>query len=234
MSAVLVLHGITMSGPSVLAHLGPIAGALRGLGLELIAPNASRRIDADELRGLLSWLGGAYTKADQSADDVFREGTFWEGDGEHYGWFGSETVDGRREYRSLEASLEVIRSATEGRDVVGIIGFSQGCAMAALTAGLARKGHLPFGQSLRFGAFFSGFKAVFDRPALDPWPVGDLPALLTWGRRDPVFPKEETIRALAAEFKSPELVILDELSHVIPSDPETVARVVEFARRHLP
>lgn len=234
MSAVLVLHGITMSGPSVLGHLGPLADSLRELGLELIAPNASRRIDADELRGLLGWLKGAYAKADQSADDVFRDGTFWEGGGEHYDWLGSETVDGKRDYRALEASLEVIRNATEGRDVVGIIGFSQGCAMAALTAGLATKGHLPFGQSLRFGAFFSGFKAVFDLPALDPWPVGELPALLTWGRRDPVFPKEETIRGLAAEFTSPEVVILEELSHVIPRDPETVARVTDFVRRHLP
>ena len=233
MSAVLVLHGITMSGPSVLSHLGPIADALRDSGLELVAPNASRRIEAEELRGLLSWLRGAYERSGQIAEEVFREGTFWEGQGEHYGWFGSEDVDGAKHYNALEASLEAIRSATEGRDIVGIIGFSQGCAMAALTAGLAKKGHLPFGESLRFGVFFSGFKAVFDRPALNPWPVNDLPALLTWGRRDPVFPKESTVRTLAAEFSEPELLILDELSHTIPDDPETVSRVVEFVRRHL-
>ncbi len=222
-----------MSGPSVLHHLGPLADTLRGLGLELIAPNAGRRIDDAELRGLLGWLEGAYRKRGQSADDIFCEGGFWEEGDEHYGWFGSEDRDGAKHYTALGASLEVIRRATEGRDVVGIVGFSQGSAMAALTAGLAKRGHLPFGEGLRFGLFFSGFKPVFDRPKLDPWPVPDLPALLTWGRRDPVFPKESTIREQAAEFSSPELLILDELSHVIPRDAATLARIAAFVRDHL-
>ncbi len=222
-----------MSGPSVLHHLGPLADELRGLGLELIAPNASRRVDEAELRGLLGWLEGAYKKCGQSADDVFREGSFWEDGDEHYEWFGSQKYEGEKHYTALEASLEILREATRDRDIVGIAGFSQGSAMAALTAGLAKRGHLPFGESLRFGLFFSGFKPTFALPRLDPWPVLDLPALFTWGRRDPVFPKESTVREQTAEFTSPELLILDELSHVIPRDAATRSRILAFVREHL-
>ena len=217
----------------MLAHLGPVADALRGEGLELIAPTAPRRVGAGELAGLLGWLRGAYAKRGQSVDAVFSEGTFWAGEGEHYDWFGSETVDGHKHFTALEAGLQVIREATQGRDVVGVLGFSQGCAMAALTAALAMRGDLPFGEQLRFSVLLSGFKPVFGRPVLDPWPVKGLPALLAWGREDAVFPDEATIRTLAAEFSNPELHLIDGLAHVVPQDPVWVGRIAAFVRRCL-
>ena len=78
MSAVLVLHGITMSGPSILQHLGPVADAIRAQGLDLIAPTAARKIDDAEMERLLSWVGDAYEKRGQRALDVFTEGVFWD------------------------------------------------------------------------------------------------------------------------------------------------------------
>lgn len=232
MPALLVLHGITMSGPSMLRLLGPIADALRAQGLELIAPNAGVRLDAGALAGIVRWAEGAYAARGQAARDAFCDGVFWEDGarGEHYDWFDLASADGLKTYRGLEAGLAQIRDAVAGREVIGVLGFSQGCAMAALVAGLARAGHLPFGDTLRCAVLLSGFRAAFDRPAFDPspWPIGDLPALLAWGREDPVFPDEATIRGLAAEFTAPELHLVDGLSHDVPRDPTWVRRIADF------
>ncbi|MCB9702235.1 MAG: hypothetical protein H6711_10090 [Myxococcales bacterium] len=236
MPALLVLHGITMSGPSMLRTLGPIADALRAEGLELIAPNAGVRLGAEALAGFVRWAERAYAARGQVAGDVFRAGGFWEAEerGEHYDWFAGATVDGLKTFAGLEAGLDAIVEAVAGREVVGVLGFSQGCAMAGLVAGLARAGHLPFGNTLRFAVLLSGFRPVFDRPvfAPSPWPIGELPALVVWGREDPIFPDEATIRGLAAELADPELHILDHLGHEVPRDPAWVARIAAFARAH--
>ena len=237
MPAVLVIHGITMSGPSMLRLLGPIADALRARGLELIAPNAGVRLGEGALAGIVRWAEGAYAARAQVARDAFCDGVFWEGEGsgEHYDWFDLASEDGVKTYRGLEAGLASIRDAVAGREVVGVLGFSQGCAMAALVAGLARAGHLPFGDTLRCAVLLSGFRAAFDRPVFDPspWPIGDLPALLVWGREDPVFPDEATIRGIAAELSAPELHILDGLGHDVPRDPASIERIAGFVGRHV-
>lgn len=237
MPAVLVIHGITMSGPSMLRLLGPIADALRLQGLELVAPNAGVRLGDDAMKGLLGWLDKTYAARGQQATDFFNPDVFWEaeGSGAHYDWFASSTVNGQRIYAGLEPGLANIREAIAGKEIVGVVGFSQGCAMAGLVAGLAKAGHLPFGDSLRFAVLLSGFKPEFDEPAFDPspWPVRDLPALFAWGREDPVFPDEATIRKLAAEFTDPEVHIIDDLSHTVPQGAAWTERIAAFVRAQL-
>ena len=118
MPALLVLHGITMSGPSMLRTLGPIADALRAEGLELIAPNAGVRLGAEALAGFVRWAERAYAARGQVAGDVFRAGGFWEAEerGEHYDWFAGATVDGLKTFAGLEAGLDAIVEAVAGRE----------------------------------------------------------------------------------------------------------------------
>ena len=49
----LVLHGITMSGASMVRSLGPLGASLRGLGFGLLAPNAAYRLE--EVRAADAW-----------------------------------------------------------------------------------------------------------------------------------------------------------------------------------
>lgn len=229
---ILVVHGVTMSGTSMLGLLGPIADRLRAAGFELVAPNAGKEMNADNLAGLVEWLRSVYATHGQDVDDAFCDGVFW--DGTHHDWFDAETDrgTGEKHYRALESSLESIRAATAGCHVVGVLGFSQGCAMAALATGLAKRGQLPFGDSLRFGIYLSGFKAEFQRPAVTAWPVPDVKGLFITGSEDAIFPDPAGIRALAAEFTEPEVHVVEGLTHTVPTTPEWVDRIVEFASRH--
>ncbi|MCB9765766.1 MAG: hypothetical protein H6739_38685 [Alphaproteobacteria bacterium] len=232
--ALLVLHGVTMSGASMLRHLGPLRGALEAAGFDLIAPDGAHAMSDDEVERLVGWLARPYGAFGQDPRDWFNAERFWEGG--HYGWFDSETLpDGRKHYRALEPGLENIRRATEGRHVVGILGFSQGCAMAAVVTGVAlRSARLPFGDTLRFGIYICGFKPGFDVPKLDLWPVGPLPALVLSGSEDPLFADIQGVHDLAAVFTDPEVHRIEGLGHEVPHDPAWVARIADFARAHAP
>ena len=228
----LALHGITMSGASILRELGPVRPALEAAGFEVAAPDAPRVMAPGEVEAMVRRGAAAYAARGQSAQESFCEGVFWEG--ERRDWFGGlvDPATGLRRYAALEASLDALRGAAQGRRVVGLLGFSQGCAMAALAAGLARAGELPFGETLRFGVFLAGFKPEFDQPALAPWPVPDLPALFAVGAEDAIFPDPQTLRDLAREFEAPEVHVIPGLAHRVPTSPEWVERITAFAAAH--
>ncbi len=229
---ILVFHGVTMSGRSMLELLGPIADSLRAAGFELVAPDAAGRMSADQVAGLMSWARSTYAKVGQDADAAFREGVFWR-DGEHGDWFDAATdpESGEKIYRALAPSLERVRAAASGRRVVGVLGFSQGCAMAAVVSGAAKRGLLPFGDTLRFGVYVAGFKATFDLPRLELWPVPEVSGLFVTGTADAIFPDPEGIRALAREFTDPEVHIVEGLQHTMPVSAEWVDRITAFATR---
>ncbi|MCA9638933.1 MAG: hypothetical protein KC420_23055, partial [Myxococcales bacterium] len=181
-------------------------------------------MSTEQVAGLVSWARTAYAKREQDADAAFCEGVFWEG-AEHFDWFDARTgANGEKTFAGLEASLASVRAATEGHRVVGILGFSQGCAMAALASGLAVHGQLPFGDTLRFGVYIGGFKPAFDHPAVEAWPVGGVAAMLIAGTDDAIFPDPAGIEALAREFSEPELHIVEGLQHTVPRSPEWVSR----------
>ncbi len=230
---ILVLHGVTMSGRSMLALLGPIADSLRAAGFELVAPDAAGRMSKEQVAGLVSWARSTYAKVGQDADAAFCEGVFWQG-GEHGDWFDAVTdpASGEKTYRALAPSLERVRAATSGRRVVGVLGFSQGCAMAAVVSGAAKRGALPFGDTLRFGVYVAGFKPAFARPEIELWPVPDVAGLFAAGTADAIFSDPEGIRALAREFTDPEVHIVEGLQHTMPVSAEWVERITAFATRH--
>ena len=118
--AILVLHGITMSGASMLRNLGPLRAALEGAGFELIAPNAGHRMSSDEVASIAEVIDGFYRKRGRRADEEFRDGRLWDA-GEHYDWFASETdaATGTKTYRALTQSLDAVADAVRGKRVVG-------------------------------------------------------------------------------------------------------------------
>jgi predicted esterase len=231
---ILVLHGITMSGAAVLRTLGPLRLRLEALGFELVAPNAGHRLSGDELTALSNWMAGRYRELGQSYADDFSDGRFWDA-GEHYDWFQANTdaQTGKKTYHALERSLDLVAASIRDRDVVGVLGFSQGAAMATVVAARAVQGDARF-ASIRWGMFLSGFKPVFDEPALISYPAGKLPRLLAIGERDPIFPGNAAYLAAvsrAFEGGEQELVVVPGLGHEVSQDPEIVERLASFAVR---
>ena len=231
---ILVLHGITMSGPSVLRTLGPLRTRLEALGFELVAPNAAHRLTGEDLTSLSEWMANRYREMGQSYADDFADGRFWDA-GEHYDWFRSNTdqTTGKKTYHAVEQSLEVVAAALRERPVVGVLGFSQGAAMATVVAARACQGDARF-ASIRWGMFLSGFKPQFDEPKIISYPAGPLPRLFAVGDRDPIFPGNATyLASLSRAFEGgeEELVIVPGLGHEVSQDPAVVERLASFAVR---
>ncbi len=212
--------------------LGPLGQRLEELGYELVAPNGGHRLAPDDVSSLVSWMGGMYGKRGQSAGDSFREGRFWEG-GEHYDWFDSSTDPdtGKKQYRALEQSLENVAAAVEGRHISGVLGFSQGAAMATLLLARAAEGDPRF-QHPSWGIFLSGFKPVFDEPYGVRYPIpGELSALFVIGEQDPIFPGSDAyLASLGAAFAAArsEYLLLPGFGHDVPTSGEPLERLMHF------
>jgi predicted esterase len=230
----LALHGITMTGASLLRTLGPLRQRLEDYGFTLVAPNAPYRMPDTEVEELMTWLRSQYRKIGQNADDSYSAHKCWDA-GEHYDWFQSNTdkATGSKTYRALEKSLDSLAAVLRERPAAGVIGFSQGSAMAMVLAGLAARGDARF-SSLRFGLFLSGFKPVFREPALSLYPAGSFTRAIVAGDSDPIFPDGASSlasQAQAFEGGEEERVLVPGIGHEVPSTPELVERLARFARR---
>lgn len=230
---IVVLHGITMSGPSMLRTLGALGRELEATGFSLVAPNAGHRLSKAELTALSDWMTARYRDMGQLANDDFSDGRFWDA-GEHYDWFQSDTDadTGKKTYRALERSLDAVAEAMRDRNVVGVLGFSQGAAMATVVGALATSGDARF-ASLRWVMLLSGFKPVFDVPQLFTYPAGALRRLLAIGELDPIFPgNAQYLTSWSQAFAGgeEELIVVPGLGHDVPSSPEVLKRLVGFAR----
>ena len=236
--SILVLHGITMCGASMLRTLGPLGKRLEALGFSLIAPNGGHRMSPAEVNELVTWVGRFYTKFKQSVGDAFSDTRFWDA-GEHYDWLSSATdsASGKKTYHALEASLDAIGAAVRGRRIAGVIGFSQGAAMAIALADRAQRGDARF-SGLGWGVFISGFKPVFDEPAPVTYPIGGaFPSLFVIGERDPIFPgTREYLTSMSEAFdgRARELLLVPGLGHDVPSSEEHVEQIVEFVVKGRP
>ncbi|KAM5273089.1 esterase OVCA2 [Ctenodactylus gundi] len=120
--------------------------------------------------------------------------------------------------RGLEQALETVaRALHELGPFDGLLGFSQGAALAALVCALGHAGDLRF-PLLRFLILVSGF-CPRGLPRLLPEPVLQsplsLPSLHVFGDTDRVIPSEESVR-LASRF-SGAITVTHPGGHFIPA-----------------
>lgn len=233
----LVLHGITMSGESMLRAMGPLRTRLQNDGFELIAPNGPHALSSDELARLLRWTASRYGDIHQHSSESVREGALWT-DGQHFDWFrvSTDPETGRKTYNTLAAALDVVAASLAGRSRVGVLGFSQGAGLGVILAALAAQGDERF-RCLRYGVFLSGFKPVFDEPLQVSYPIpGEFPGLFVLGDSDPFLTKDHTateaLNDLASAFASPdqEIVEVPAMEHSLPRDPQLIERIANFLR----
>jgi predicted esterase len=224
-----------MNGPSMRSHLGALGRGLEDAGLELLTPTSARRMGADQVAAQQTWVRGAYARAGQDADEAFADGVFWDGSGVHGDWLGGLTIDGVKTYTALEDNLAHLEQVLAGQDVVGVLGFSQGAAMAAVVLGRMLRGALPGGGTCRLGVLLSGFRPSFEAPSFPVFPVPALPVHLVHGTHDAIFADTEgTLARLASAFEGPvRQQVVPGLTHVVPQDEDTVGDIVAFVRSAL-
>ncbi|KAK9786245.1 putative Serine hydrolase FSH domain-containing protein [Seiridium cardinale] len=168
---ILMLHGYTQSGPLFRSKTGALNKILQkflgtaplNLQPQLIYPTGPHRLKPSDIPGYQPPEG-------KSLDEVDDEET------DNWGWFRRDEATGT--YKGFaEGMLRVAETVSENGGVDGVIGFSQGGAMASLVAAaLETERALPAhmaaedswarklreangGKQLKFGVVYSGFVA---------------------------------------------------------------------------
>jgi predicted esterase len=143
----------------------------------------------------------------------------------HLQWW-SASDDGRA-YQGWDNSLRVLREALERHPGAGVLGFSQGGAVAATVAALSSQGLLP---PVSFAVMVAGFtpRSAELAPLFAGAPI-EVPSLHVWGTADP-FAKHGP--ALSEKFSAASRQIATwPGGHKLPAGSAGDA-LVEFVRGH--
>jgi pimeloyl-ACP methyl ester carboxylesterase len=133
-------------------------------------------------------------------------------------------------FRGWERTRDWAIELLDERPFDGILGFSQGAALAGLLAGVRDQQAAPnwFGSVIMVGGFASALpqhQHLFRRKL-------DLPSIHVVGRRDTIVPRSESL-LLAERFANP-VILEHDGGHVIPDDPAITAAIGDFIASHAP
>jgi pimeloyl-ACP methyl ester carboxylesterase len=205
-TALLSLHGFTMNGPSLRRHLGELQARLAA-HVDLVFPDAPHTASEASVAGLLTRMGG--TRAPPPPLQ----------------WWNAS--DDGREYQGWQATRESLRQEVLRHPAAGLLGFSQGAAVAAALAALACRGAFP---AVRFVVLVAGFAPrsaellpLFDEPLT-------IPSLHIWGEDDAL---AKYGPGLAAKFSTlTRRIVTWKGPHAVPARGEAADAIVEFVRSH--
>ena len=205
-TALLSLHGFTMNGPSLRRHLGELEPRLAA-HVDLVFPDAPHTASEASVVGLLKRMGGTRAPPPQLQ------------------WWNAS--DDGREYQGWQATRDALRQEVLRHPAAGLLGFSQGAAVAAALAALACRGAFP---ALRFVVLVAGFTPrsaellpLFDEPLT-------IPSLHIWGEDD-AFAKHGP--GLAAKFSTlTRRIVTWKGPHAVPGRGEAADAIVDFVRSH--
>jgi pimeloyl-ACP methyl ester carboxylesterase len=200
------LHGFTMNGAGLRHMLSELEPEWEH-DFEIVCPDAPHTAAEASVRGITELMGGFRPRPPNLE---------W--------WNASE--DGRV-YRGWAESLERIRSAAEGQPSLGLLGFSQGAAVAAAVAALASRGEFP---SLRFAVLIAGFAPRSDELAALFEPVVDVPSLHVWGEADSFAKHAPKLVEKFAPASREQWVWPGR--HTVPTHPEARRVMLDFLQRH--
>lgn len=137
-------------------------------------------------------------------------------------------------FAGWEATRDWVTDLTAGRHFDGVIGFSQGAALAGLLIATQEAAcdddAVPTSLAFGFGVMIGGFTS--EEPQHAALFRGKLatPSLHATGRADGIVPMRDSLR-LAERFANP-VIVKHDGGHVIPADPHAVGRIVEFVECH--
>lgn len=250
---ILMLHGYTQSGPLFRNKTGALNKLLtKALGPgslnvqpKLIYPTGPHRLKPSDIPGYQPPEG-------KSLEDMDEEQT------DNWGWFRRDEATGS--YRGFdEGMLRVAETIKENDGVDGVIGFSQGGAMAALVAAALEADARPVpqaleaedswanrlreangGKALRFAVVYSGFVArdealewMYEGGGAGAEAGIQTPSLHFIGGLDTVV-DEDRSRGLAEKCRQDRTrVIVHPGGHYVPVSKEWTAALVMWMREVL-
>ncbi len=148
-------------------------------------------------------------------------------------WNATQREDGEWEYVNADRSLEYIeRVWNEHHGFDGIVGFSQGAAMAALLAGLQRSGQALTGFSkLKFIICIAGIRVRDPKFSTHYDNLAHMPSVHIIGQNDPI---KRLTNQLIRSFQAP-VVLTHDRGHVVPRIHDDMKRVlIQFIETHSP
>ncbi|KAF3490793.1 uncharacterized protein GIQ15_00310 [Arthroderma uncinatum] len=250
---VLLLHGFAANGSDIKAKTTPITQSITELitpevltefpgGIEFLIPDAPLVLEPP--------IGFGWNSEDFFDDDDYeasdKESIRAEKQREQTTlgwWYGRDTVSS---YRGIETSLSAVAKFIHGRPIHGVIGFSQGGAMAGMVCSLVdchdnpdkitairAQGlpvddylSLPAQERLRFMMAIGGYQGTLKYyGSLYQWPM-QTPSIHTLASMDAVV-EHALSMDIARSFTSYEIVEYYG-SHFVPRDPTTVNALARF------
>jgi hypothetical protein len=228
---------MTMSGASMLGSLAPLLGRIEREGYEVIAPNGGHLMSETDLADFLRWCAPIYSRRGLDVHSLSEHGAFWKGH-DNYDWLqsGDDPIEETKIYHGLGKSLRVIEDATVGKQVEGVIGFSQGAVVAMVLAALRARGDDRFPHP-SWAIYMAGFPPKVSAPVRVEYPiVGDFARLFVIGDHDPIFTTgRDHLETWAACFSGgTNEYHVSPCGHDVPRDDASVERMLDFIERHAP
>ncbi|KAM7189962.1 Serine hydrolase (FSH1) domain containing protein [Rhypophila sp. PSN 637] len=260
---ILMLHGYTQSGPLFRAKTRALeklmAKALAPLNLvpNMIYPTAPNRLRPSDIPG----FGTSREHLESQDGQIFMDGDKEEEAIDSWAWFRKDEMNTDGRYRFLSEGMQSLAGAMkqdtdgveaaeageggkEDRVIDGVIGFSQGGAMAALLASAMEtteravpKEHEEWmnlvreankGVPLKFAVSYSGFFATPQDLAWLYEPKIKTPTLHFLGSLDVVV-EEARVRGLVERCEDPHVVVHPG-GHYVPVSKEWVMQLVGFVK----
>jgi predicted esterase len=200
------LHGFTMNAAGLQHMQSELEERLTDV-VDFVYPDAPHRASAQSVAGLAALMGGFRAKPPNLQ---------W--------WDASD--DGLT-YVGWSATRAQLAAEVERHEAVGLLGFSQGAAVAASLAAASGRGEFP---KLAFVVLIAGFipRAVDIAPLFaDPVRV---PSLHVWGETDP-FARHAPALLQRFDPKTREVLTWPG-RHVVPTRGSAGDALVGFVRRH--
>jgi predicted esterase len=204
-TTLIALHGFTMNAAG-LRHMQSDLEPRLADAVDFMYPDALHTASPASVAGLSALMGGFRAKPPNLQ---------W--------WQASD--DGLT-YKGWERTREQLEAEVRRHEAVGLLGFSQGAAVAASLAAASTRGLFP---ELRFVVLIAGFlPRAHDIASLFTDPVR-VPSLHVWGEADPI------ARHAPALFQRFDPATREMLTwpgrHVVPTRGSAADTLVDFIRR---
>lgn len=204
---ILCLHGYTQNGSMFAKKTSAVRKALDKMGFDTVYMTGPVKIEVSDLNFDISSEGG------REIDNM----RSW--------WPNSES---NPDHLTIDQALdEIIADIERDGPYVGVLGFSQGAALAAILCQIIHTLH-EAQEPLKFGLFYSGFKSRLPEYAKYYEKPISIPTIHIIGTLDTVVEEERTMKLYDACEPSKRVLLTHPGGHFVPNAKDILTKVAAF------